>query len=154
MKQHRLESTYFMKVMLRRDRRVSTAARISAWRANEWFLLSDSRLRTSHDNKNVVNTDLSGYSAIFEDTHKPLGKGHCVGAFQEGHLCMGFHCSLYWKYECLTHTRLSNSSKVLFILYCIVPERDRGGTLLRYYQYLFTYLHVVECFLRPQQIKF
>lgn len=45
MKQQRLESTYFMKVMLSRDRRVSTAAKMSAWRAKEWFLLSDSRLR-------------------------------------------------------------------------------------------------------------
>lgn len=49
MKQQRLESTYFMKVMLSRDRRVSTAARMSAWRAREWFLLSDSRLLTVHD---------------------------------------------------------------------------------------------------------
>lgn len=46
MKQQRLESTYFMKVMLSRERRVSTAARMSAWRASEWFLLSDSRLKT------------------------------------------------------------------------------------------------------------
>lgn len=45
MKQQRLESTYFMKVILSRDRRVSTAAKMSAWRAREWFLLSDSRLR-------------------------------------------------------------------------------------------------------------
>lgn len=49
MKQQRLESTYFMKVMLSRERRVSTAARMSAWRASEWFLLSDSRLDTHHD---------------------------------------------------------------------------------------------------------
>lgn len=49
MKQQRLESTYFMKVMLSRERRVSTAARMSAWRASEWFLLSDSRLQTNLD---------------------------------------------------------------------------------------------------------
>ncbi len=49
MKQQRLESTYFMKVMLSRERRVSTAARMSAWRASEWFLLSDSRLEAIHD---------------------------------------------------------------------------------------------------------
>ena len=47
MKQHRLESTYFMKVMLSSDSRVSTAARMSAWRAREWFLRSDSRLATN-----------------------------------------------------------------------------------------------------------
>lgn len=46
MKQQRLESTYFMKVMFSKERRVSTAARMSAWRASEWFLLSDSRLKT------------------------------------------------------------------------------------------------------------
>lgn len=44
-KQQRLESTYFMKVMLSKESRVSTAARMSAWRASEWFLLSDSRLQ-------------------------------------------------------------------------------------------------------------
>lgn len=35
MKQQRLESTYFIKVMLSRERRVSTAAKMSAWRARE-----------------------------------------------------------------------------------------------------------------------
>ena len=49
MKQQRLESTYFMKVMLSRERRVSTAARMSAWRASEWFLLSDSLLETNDE---------------------------------------------------------------------------------------------------------
>lgn len=55
MKQQRLESTYFMKVIFKRDSLVSTAARMSAWRANEWFLLSDSRL----ENRSQGDTDLT-----------------------------------------------------------------------------------------------
>lgn len=35
MKQQRLESTYFIKVIFSRERRVSTAAKMSAWRARE-----------------------------------------------------------------------------------------------------------------------
>lgn len=57
MKQQRLESTYFIKVMLSRERRVSTAAKMSAWRAREWFLLSDSLLKTvdgKHRNEHRV----------------------------------------------------------------------------------------------------
>lgn len=55
MKQQRLESTYFMKVIFKRESLVSTAARMSAWRANEWFLLSDSRL----ENRPQGDTDLT-----------------------------------------------------------------------------------------------
>lgn len=63
MKQQRLESTYFMKVMLSRERRVSTAARISAWRASEWFLLSDSLLET-HKHKNSTERVFHGSNEI------------------------------------------------------------------------------------------
>lgn len=55
MKQQRLESTYFMKVIFNRESLVSTAARMSAWRANEWFLLSDSRL----EDRPLSDTDLT-----------------------------------------------------------------------------------------------
>jgi len=57
--------------MLRRDRRVSTALRISTWRASGWFRLSDSRrgslaftwktnrtLQAVHCNKTHISPDI------------------------------------------------------------------------------------------------
>ena len=61
-----------MKVMLSKERRVSTAAKMSAWRAREWFLLSDSRLRakTRQMQGFIIHlvTDSTGGNTIFRSS--------------------------------------------------------------------------------------